>query len=228
MATFPRVFFAVITAGCLILAACLPNHCQADVVPYFDNVRGEPTGEFLWDDFSGSYGDAHAPDQGSTGTGNATLTPVPDGGVITSTGNLYSLNTIPTWTIDLTFLETGEDYHSLAVQIATSSVLDISRFSLDGLAATEFVDLGQRANIGGFPYNFYWAEWQGVTARADASIEVAGLGPHEGMAGAKVTYFNTASSQFDISAVPEPGTGLLLLAATAGVLLRRRRTATVC
>ncbi|MEM7453207.1 MAG: hypothetical protein AAF456_02520 [Planctomycetota bacterium] len=179
---------------------CFGASASADVYEFFDNVNGTPDGEFTWDDFglTGSpYEGPHAPDQGASGVGNGVVT-VTSGGLITTTNNLYSLFSIARWSVGINSLEESDQYTSVVVQFAVSSTFVPGDFTLDGNAPDEFIDLGQRASAGGFPYNFYWVEWQGVPAGSDYEIALQGTGQHQSIAGAKATYFNTATP-YDIT-----------------------------
>lgn len=197
---------------------------RADVIEFFDHVVGTPAGEFGWDDFGtvgAPYEGPHAPDQFSTGSGVGSLE-VNSGGIITSTANLYSFFSTPEWTFEFTDLDATNSFTSIAVQIATSATLDKSHFTIGGVQSDEFIDLGQRVEIGGSGYNFYWAQWQGLSATDSLSVRITGTGEHESLAGAKTSYFNTSSS-FNITAVPEPGSLIVLVPLTGIAFLRRRR-----
>lgn len=192
----------------------------ADVIDAFADVAGNPTGEFGWDDFgtTGSpYEGPHDPDQFGAGSSLSANT----GGLITTTNNLYSFFSVPTWNVDLNGLVTDDAFTSVAVQFATSSSYDSAQFTLGGVAPDEFSFLGQGPEIGGFPINLYWAEWQGLDAASSYSIQLQGTGQHQSLAGAKASYFNTSSSSFDISAVPEP-TSMAVVGLLMGLLTFRR------
>lgn len=210
-----RSLYLVVTVLSVLVST---SKVKADTVPYFDTVAGSSSGEFAWDHFSGSYGDSHSPDTAITGLGSATLTPSPDGGLITGTANLYSFNSVPTWNFHLTGADDSLDYTSIALQFASNVALESSAFQLNGLTPDEFVAFGVRGSSG---YSFYWAEWQGVTSESDYSIAVHGGGVHEAVSGAQLTYFNTESA-FDITAVPEPNSSMLLIGLAVSAMLRRR------
>lgn len=209
----------------LLVLLCIQSPANADVVDFFDTVAGDWSGEFAWDDFglTGTpYAGPHNPDQYSAGAGAATLNVSP-GGIITGTNNLYSFNSVPDYSTNLTSLETTEDYTSVVVQFAASGNYAADRFTLDGATPDEFLNFGVRTSAGGFPYNFYWAEWQGIAASSDLVIELSGTGMHQSLAGAKATYFNTSSNSFDIRSVPEPGSAAIILSLLTAVGLRRHR-----
>ena len=198
------------------------DHAQADLMDDFANVTGTPTGEFGWDDFglTGSpYEGPHAPDKFGSSSSNITANA---GGIITSTNNLYSFFSIPEWSVDLADLDVAESHTSLAVQFATSATYNAAQFSLAGSAPDEFEFLGPGPDNGGFSLNLYWAEWQGLNAATDYSVQLLGTGQHQSLAGVKASYFNTSDSNYNISAVPEPGS-LGILASLLGVISLRRR-----
>ncbi len=214
-----KVAFAT---GCLLLIFC-PQTSKADVSEFFDSYAGPTTGEFGWDEFGttgASYVGPHNPDQGSVGTGSGILTSN-GGGLISGTNNLYSFFSVPEWTVSLSGLDNAEGFSTIAFQVATSASYDATQFSLDGLAPDEFIDLGSRTEIGGFAYNFYWVEWQGVTSATDHSIVVNGTGQHQSLAGVKTTYVNSASPT-NLTAVPEPVSSSLAIG-VVGLLVGRRR-----
>lgn len=222
-------FAGTVLFGLMFVATPLlvSSPAAADVIGFFNMVAGNPNGEFGWDDFgtTGSpYQGPHATDQFTWGNGQSLIEVTP-GGMITGTNNLYSFFSVPTWDFSMSSLDSSAPFTSLVLQISSSAELDGNNFSLGGLNPDEFVDLGQRTEIGGFPYNFYWAEWQGLSAAPSLGIQVFGTGQHQSLAGAQLTYFNTTSS-FNINSVPEPGSagivaGLLACVATG---FRRRRS----
>lgn len=215
---------AAFTVAALSSVLASDSRTSADVVQYFDTVSGTASGEFAWDDFGTtgtSYAGPHAPDQFATGSGSAAIS-VTEGGLITSTNNLYSFFSVADWTHSLASAESSQAYTSIALQVAVSPTLTAADFQINGMNPDQFIDLGQRAAVGGFDYNFYWAEWQGLDAAATYDIIVSGTGEHESYAGAQLTYFND-SSVIDISAVPEPGSACILAPALLGVLTLRRR-----
>lgn len=217
-----------IAFGSLVLAViAVVAPVSADVIDKFDNVLGTPTGEFGWDDYNGaSYVGPHTPDQFATGVGGGEFS-VTAGGFFDA-GNLYSLNSTPAYTLSLTGLDNSNSFTSLAVQVATTDNLTSNRFSIGGSGPDEFINLGQRHSLdfGGdaIPVNFYWAEWIGLSADTDYTLDIsAGFVPHRVMTGTKVSYFNT-SSAFNISAVPEPGSCLALGILGLCLLGRRRKS----
>ena len=215
----------ILIGGLIACLAMLSTNIQADTIASFVPVAGSFDGEFGWDDFGTTgtpYSGPHEPDQMIDGTGIGRLAVTP-GGVITSTANLYSFFSTPTWTFELDGLKTSEGYTSITIQVAVSPSLTETNFTLDGQNPDQLINLGQRASIGGFPYNFYWAEWQGLAGSASYTIDVTGTGQHQSLAGAKATYFNTSSSYDITSAVPEPSSFLVTSAVLGLVWLRRRK-----
>lgn len=213
----------VLVFGMIFATGFFSDRAQADLMVYFADVEGTPTGEFGWDDFglTGSpYQGPHAPDKFGSSTSNITANP---GGIITSTNNLYSFFTVPEWSVNLNDLVVSESYTSLAVQFATSSSYSAGQFSLAGNAPDEFEFVGAGPESGGFALNIYWAEWQGLNASTSYSVELTGTGQHQSLAGVKASYFNTSDSNLNISrSVPEPGS-LGMLASLLGIISLRRR-----
>src|SRR5690606_32424820 len=99
-------------------------------------------------------------------------------------------------------------------------------FTLGGIAPTEFAVL-RSVSGGQSTLNYYWAEWQGLTAVNSYQVQISGVesGQHTSFAGASAAYFNTNSAAYDITAVPEPSSAgvLALIGAFAGALRRRRQ-----
>ncbi|MEL7499760.1 MAG: hypothetical protein AAFN77_19310 [Planctomycetota bacterium] len=207
------------------MSLCITTPSNADVIDFFDTVTGTADGEFGWDEFGltgSSYEGPHLPDQFAAGTGGGSLT-INSGGLITTTNNLYSFFSVANWQFGLSGLSTDESFTSVAFQFATSFEYDASQFTLNGSAPDEFFGLGKRTEIGGFGYSFYWAEWQGLNASNSYSVQLAGTGQHQSLAGAKASYFNTANSAFNITAVPEPSAMLVLVVLGFASLAHRQR-----
>ena len=193
--------------ACLLVVSLASQFVSGQVViDSFAVIAESPDGEFGWDEFglTGSpYDGPHAPDQFGSGS---TIISSP-GGLITSTNNLYSLFSVPQWTVNLNGLDDTESFTSLVVQFATSTQYDAGDFTLAGESPDEFIFLGEGPEIGGFPIYFYWAEWQGLDSASSLSIELQGSGQHQSLAAVKASYFNTTDPNYNISAVSEPVPG---------------------
>ena len=168
----------------------VPPPIQAQEYILFE-VANEPSDSvFGWDLFVGGYPGPHASSLDDAG---GVLTVSPAGGLISSTGNLYAFFTIPTYTVSLNDLETSEAFTSVVVQVATTEVLDESRFSL---VPDEFEFLGARASLDfdgdQIPINYYWAEWNGMTASPDFEVSVSGAAEHVSFCSVRASHFNTA------------------------------------
>lgn len=209
---------AAMAAGLVLVANFMSGTAKADVMEFFDNVAQPTTGEFVWDDFSGNYTDAHA-SQASSGIGSGAIN-VNEGGLVTSSSqNLYSFMSVATWTHNLSNLQEDHATNSLVIQVATTAALSEAQFSIAGGGPDEFIDLGNRT--GGF--NFYWAEWNDISASESLAITVNGTGQHQVLGGSKISYINSSSAT-NLSAVPEPSTfGLFALAGAFGFVSRRRK-----
>lgn len=219
-----RAAVVVVMFGCF-LAGVRERTVSADAISFFLPVAGEASGRWGWDHFGttgSSYAGPHAPDQFASGIGSSSLAVSPAGGLITASGNLYSFFTVPVWTFAMQGLSTSENYSSVVVQVALSEALPASSFTLAGEVPDEFLELGTLTSIGGFPYHFYWAEWQGLDAAASFQIRIGAAGQHSSLAGASAAWFNT-SAPFDIRAVPEAISPLWLAGIGIGLGVCRRR-----
>jgi hypothetical protein len=203
----------------------------ADGIAFFDNVFGPTSGEFGWDVFNGTgYVGPHTPDQFATGIGSANLTVNPGGFGPTSQGNLYSFNSIANWRFDLSGLEASDPFTSIAVQLAvTRSGPDvaITNFMLGLAQPDDFFRLTRDVQIGGFgapaAVDYYWAEWNGLTAATDFTVLATGTGIHQSLVAAKFSYVNTSSASYNITAIPEPSSAALGFSLLSLLGLRRRR-----
>lgn len=197
-------------------------YCLADTVGSFALTNGSPTAAFEWDNFSGDYWADHASDIEAFG-GSAFLIPSVDGGLVTTTSNLYTFFTPST---DIQFslngLDASNPFSTVVLQFATPSTLTSGDFTLDGATPDDFQLLGLGADSGFGPYQLYWAEWQALAASDAFQLTVGSFGQHASIGGARALVFNT-STPFDAAAVPEPAfilwTGPLL----ALQMSRRRR-----
>ena len=144
-----------------------------------------------WDVFSGAYPGPHTSTLDNT---VGSLSVFPAGGLISSTGNLYAFFTFPVYTISIEDLDNGQPFVSVVVQIATTEVIDETRFDLP---PDEFEFLGERASLDfegdSIPINFYWAEWSGMPATNEFEVDITGTLEHVSFCGARVSYFNTAA-----------------------------------
>jgi hypothetical protein len=207
--------------GFFFLFLSSAGNAQADFV-HLRQIAGTPDGEFGWDVFSGNYAGPHAPDVLSSG-GMASLSAAPAGGIITSTQNLYSFFTTPTWQFSMNDLKHDLAFSSVAIQLVASGNYSADQFLLDGQQPAEFFQFGQ-VTLGGFDTRFYWAEWQGLTSasRFTANLAAPDGAQHLSLAAAKISYFNT-STVYDIQAIPEPSVlGLGQLLVLVGLVRRRR------
>ncbi|MCH2183482.1 MAG: PEP-CTERM sorting domain-containing protein [Mariniblastus sp.] len=190
----------------------------------YDQFLGLVTsdGEIGWDVFQGAYTDTHTPD--ITGAANSGISVSPAGGIVTSTGNLYSLNTVPTFTISLAELNDDQDYTSVALQVATTGAYGANNFTLGGLSPTEFFKTGETVSAG-FTYSYYWAEWQGVDSDEDLTAIMAGtpFNIHQSLAAVRFDYKNTGNSAYNMQAVPEPSSFAMMAVVASFIGLRRRR-----
>jgi hypothetical protein len=215
-----RARFSLAAFSIFLFPILMPSPVVADVFEYFAGVAGTPNGEFGWDDFgtTGSgYTGPHLPDQtgvGSSITANA-------GGIITSTKNLYSFFSIPTWNVNLSGLDLAQPFTSIAVQFAVSTDYSVGQFSLGGQLPDEFVYLGDGPVVGGFPVKLFWAEWQGLAADSEYTISLNGTGQHQSLLGVKASYFNTITP-YNIRAIPEPGASCFLVGILGLALMRNR------
>jgi len=219
-------FFKRQWIGMLIMVLCFFTQgvrwASADDISNLLMIQGAATGEFGWDNFSGEYVGPHAPDRFSNGMGSGLISVNP-GGVITSTQNLYSLFSTPTWSISMSGMDSSESFTSVVIQLAASGEYTADQFLLNGAAPNEFFTFGQ-LNIGGFTTDLYWAQWEGLSAMDSfvATLAAPTGSVHRSLAATKVTYFNTATP-YTIQAVPEPSLIGLLGMSSIGLLLRRRR-----
>ena len=208
--------------GMIFATLLLEGNVCADIIGEFKDLQTQG-GEWGWDDFGttgSAYSDAHLADQFGSGS---SISASPAGGLITSTKNLYSMFTVPTFSVDLSGLDDTDNFTSLVVQFAASGSYDASHFSLDGNNPDELVTwIGTQTS--GDSINMYWAEWQGLTADTDYSVSLQGTGQHQSLAGVKASYFNTGNSAFNMTPVPEPGTFTAMGLLAGMVALRRRRS----
>lgn len=157
----------------------------------FENENGNPNAVYGWDIFSGFYPQPH---ENTFGDSIAIITAAPAGGVVSSTGNLYSFFTVPTFTVSLTELQTAEPFTSVAIQLALTEIIDVTSFSQ---LPTEFIDLGVRTTIGfegsEIDVHYYWVQWEGLDASSAYDFSVELLGMHVVLTAARVAYFNTST-----------------------------------
>ncbi|MCH2179881.1 MAG: hypothetical protein MK106_13865 [Mariniblastus sp.] len=209
--------------GTLLCSFVVMNAASADVL-YDAFVDFEVSdGEQGWGDFTGQYTDAHQPDQ--TGPTSSILLASPAGGIVTSTGNLYSMSTVPTYNVQVTSVDNTEDYTSVALQVATSSsAYTASSFALGGAAPDEFANY-QYKDSGGFTYQYYRAEWTGLNASSFYSMTMTGapFAVHQSLAAARVDYVNTSDSSYNMQSVPEPAAFSVMVALCGLAGFRRRR-----
>lgn len=171
------------------LAASHPANGQEYLEFEIENESANAT--YGWDFFVGAYPEQHASSLDDSG---AELSVAPAGGVVSSTGNLYSLFTIPTYTFLLQQLDDSLEFTSVVVQVATTEIIDETRLSQP---PTEFIFLGARGSLefdnDVFPINYYWIEWQGMASTTNFEVELAGAEIHTSFCSARASYFNTAS-----------------------------------
>ena len=215
-----------VTAGfaSLLLFSFVVVHTASADVLYDAFVDFEVSdGEQGWGVFTGQYTDAHQPDiQGPT---SSILTASPAGGIITSTGNLYSMNTVPTFDVQATFLDDTEAFTSVALQMATTGSYSASNFDIGGAAPDEFAQFYAKDSAG-FTYNYYRAEWYGLNSSSVIGATITGtpFNVHQSLAALRFDYVNTGSDSYNMQSVPEPGALSLMAALFGFVGLRRRRS----
>ena len=208
-------------ASLLLCSFAVVHTASADVL-YDAFVDFEISdGEQGWGVFTGQYTDAHQPDiQGPT---SSILTASPAGGIITSTGNLYSMSTVPTYNVQATFLDDAKDYTSVALQMATTGTYNANSFAVGGAAPDEFVKFHEEF-FAGFTYNYYRAEWYGLNSSSVVGATITGtpFQVHQSLAAMRFDYRNTDNSSYNLQSVPEPG-ALSMIAALFGLAGFRRR-----
>ena len=209
-------------AATLLCSFVVMNPASADVL-YNAFVDFEVSdGEQGWGVFTGQYTDAHQPDM--TGPTSSILLATPAGGIITSTGNLYSMGTVPSFNVQLTSLDDTEDYTSVAFQFATTGTYAASSFDLGGAAPDEFAKYAEKDSAG-FTYNYYRAEWTGFTSNSFYSATMTGtpFDVHQSLAAARFDYVNTGNASYNMQSVPEPGALSVMVAICGLAGFRRRR-----
>lgn len=218
---------------CITVFSLVLSHgvdSRSDIINYQNllDVVGNPTGQLGWSEFTGGYEGPHAPNAIQIG-GTGSLSVSPGGFPPGASTNLYSFMSVPVYTIDLNSLDDTEQFTSLVVQFAIGTELDSNAFLLSGIAPTEFELTGSQTvnvpNIGDVDFNYYWAEWQGLSASDAYQLVVSASAQHVSLAGVKLDYFNTPSSSLDIiaTAIPEPTSGLVLIAGFVSLMIRRKR-----
>ena len=163
----------------------------AQQAEFFEVEKVSPQLEAEWDIFTGTYGGPH---ENHSGTASGVLVVTPSTGFLTSTMNLYSFESIPVWTVAMDSLPSSNPFTTVVVQIATNEVIDMTSFG--GSAPDEFIDLGPRAELGGFPIFYYWAEWQGLDAQPEFSASISATNNHVSFTAMRVAIYNT-DSPFD-------------------------------
>lgn len=145
---------------------------------------------FGWDTFAGNYAGPHESLLDEPGS---FIEIAPDGGAVTTSGNLYAAFTFPNYTFDINGLGTDEAFSSIVLQFATTEPITIDQFDV---LPGEFVELGQRSTLTfgdmELPVFFYWAEWIESPATESFSVTISGMAMHASFAGARVAAFNTA------------------------------------
>ncbi|MEZ6096080.1 MAG: PEP-CTERM sorting domain-containing protein [Pirellulaceae bacterium] len=230
-----RLLFITILSG---IWAASTGATQAQQFEYFSNIM-DVTGQAGWDQFSpldpGNYAGPHAADVIETGLSNSFVSVTPGG--FKAGPDLYAFLSTPTWSITVNTASTTEAFTSIALQVATTPPavgddLDNTSFLLNGIAPDEFIAFGPRTTLsagGGQPpqdVNYYWASWNGLNAESSYELNVGPGGNHAVFAAARVDYVNTSDSNYQISAVPEPATGVLLICLGIAATLKRRRQVT--
>ena len=196
------------------------NSANAGIVPHFLDYTGTPNGQFAWDDFSGSPHGPHDPDAIDIGDGSANISVVSlnsFSGIIAGSGNLYSLDSIPMWTVNLSELNDTEGFTSIGLQIGTTAVLDLDDFKLGGTTVADNFEFVETVAESTSDTRIYSVIWDGLTADDNYFIDITAGGNHTSFSGAEVVYFNT-DTPFAIEAVPEPTTLVLSSIGILGML----------
>ena len=174
----------------ILVAIFFAGSVSAQEFDQFEASNEIANSVFGWDVFSGDYIGPHASTLGSSG---GLLSVSPAGGLISSTSNLYAFFTFPSYTVSLSNLDSSEGFTSIVVQIATTEIIDETRFSQ---TPDDFEFLGERGSLGfdgdDIPINFYWAEWIGMPAISSFEVEITGAEEHVSFCSAHASYFNTA------------------------------------
>jgi len=175
------MLFTFLTSGSLF-----SFNVVAQEYVFFELENETPDATFGWDLFSGDYAGPHGSTLDDAG---AVLSVNPPGGFVSSTMNLYAFTTLPEYTITLNNLATDQPFLNIALQLATTDLIDGTQIEP---FPSEFIELGELSQIGGqFPVYYYWIEWNGLAAAEDFSAIYTGFTPHVSFAGARASYFNT-------------------------------------
>ncbi len=188
----------------------------ADVSSNFLAPELNVDGTFLWDDFQAALGFPGPHPAIAAGTGSAQLQATP-GGLITASGNLYAFTATPTLTFAINGAAANEALTDLRLQVATTQLLTSSIFPT---APSQFVSRGalSQMNFGGSPVDvhYYDVRWNGLSPASTISVTMGPAEIHSVLGGARLDYTN-------ISAIPEPTSGLLSLAVLSATLWIRKR-----
>ena len=167
-------------------------HSQATGQEYllFETENQKANSVYGWDFFSGAYPEPH---ESNLDDADAFLTVTPAGGLISSTANLYAFFTVPTYTFTFCGLENSEAFSTLVLQIATTEIIDETRFDIP---PSEFIELGELSSLpfdgDELPVYFYWVEWTGLPATSDFEVAVEGMQMHASFCGARAAHFNSS------------------------------------
>lgn len=176
---------------------------EAQEYQFFEIENEASSGTFGWDLFAGFYLQPHLATIGET---DGMLQVSPGGGVVSSTLNLYSADSVPRYDFLVSNLDVSKPFTSLVIQIgitgnADGSMLMPLDFALEveqdgefvGLMPDNFEDLGSRATIAGaFEVYYYWVEWNGLPASDSFSLSLQSTSNNVSFTAARISYFNSA------------------------------------